>query len=341
MLRVSTDGKAHLAQTLQGPDRNEFQTVQFDTNGAVTWSARYGSGTNGGSYVVAAEMDNSNNIYVAGITSGDHSQWMSVVKYGPAGNQLWSAIHNPTSTNTYDAVTAMAVDGAGNVYVTGTTQPNTGNADLLTVKFDANGVEQWAVRHTSTESSTEYAAAIQVDASGVYVFGTTYYDTGRLILFKYDHAGTLLWMRAHGPLSDGQASAMKLDSSGNVIVTGSARWDNETDIDFVTWKYTPQGDLLWIAQYTGMLDGYDYPYALKVDGAGNIYVAGYSSLPDEENTSLAAYPVVKYDSNGNQLWASSQITWSSQVGPDSLGIDSSGNAERLPDAGQILRGKRQ
>jgi len=325
-LRVSTDGKAHLAQTLQLPGRNEFFTAQFDTNGAVTWSARYAFGTNGGSYVRGAAMDSSNNLYVVGETPGSNNVvLLTVVKYGPTGDRLWAAVHNLTRTNGYDTVAGVAVDAAGNVYVTGSTQDDDGRLDFLTVKFDANGAEQFAVRYGLSEASYDSAVAIQVDQSGVYVFGHSHRDTVKLITLKYDHAGALLWTQVQDGGGSGQAVAMKLDATGNVIVTGSAM-PQGGDTDFLTLKYAANGDLLWKAQYTGMLDGYDSPYALAVDGAGNAYVAGRSALPDESNTSLSAYPIIKYDSNGNELWVSSSIDSASEGGPDSLAVDAAGNA---------------
>jgi uncharacterized delta-60 repeat protein len=324
-LRVGTDGKAHLAQTLQLPNQSDFLTVQFDTNGAPTWSARYALGTNRANYLAMAEMDASNNVYVAGTGGENFGRWLAVVKYGPAGNQLWAAAHDTTRTNTYDAVAALAVDAAGNVYVTGSTESQQVQRDFLTVKFDANGVEQWAVRYTLSDSSSDAASAIQVDASGVYVFGTSYTDTANLVTIKYDHAGTVLWTRTYDAGSSGQAAAMKLDATGNVIVTGSAT-PPDSDSDFVTLKYSPGGNVLWIAQFGGMMDGWDYPYALGLDAAGNVYVAGTSSLPNEENTGLSAFSIVKYDASGNQLWVSSEIAAASQGG---FAVDAAGSAYRL------------
>ena len=328
-LRVGTDGKAHLAQTLQRANRTDFLTVQFNTNGMATWSARYSVGTNQANYVAAAEIDSGSNVYVAGNSGSGNLQWMSVVKYGPAGNQLWAAVHNPAKTNGYDSLAAMAVDAAGNVYLTGGTEGvEQVRRDFLTVKFDANGVEQWAARYTMDESTTESASAIQVDASGVYVFGVSYSETIKLVTIKYDHAGTVLWTRTYDGGNSGYAAAMKLDAAGNVIVTGSAAQPG-ADSDFVTFKYSPSGDVLWIAQYSGMMEGYDYPYALDLDAAGNVYVAGTSSLPNEENTGLSAYSIVKYDASGNQLWVTAEIASASQGGVDSFAVDAAGNAYRL------------
>jgi uncharacterized delta-60 repeat protein len=336
-LRVGTDGKAHLAQTLQLPARNEFFTVQFDTNGAATWSTRYAGGTNQNTYTTAAGIDGSSNVYVAGSTGQNSERWMAVVKYGPDGQQLWAVVNDPGRTNTYDDVAAIALDSAGNVYVTGS-RADDKPSDFLTVKFDANGVKQWAVRYSVSESSYDSAAAIQVDASGVYVFGQSHYETAKLITLKYDHAGTLLWTRTYDEAYEARPGAMKLDGSGNLIVTGSV---TDFDADFITIKYSPAGEVIWLSRYSGMLDGYDYPYALDLDATGNVYVLGESYLPNEENTGLSAYTIVKYDSNGNQLWVASQVAAASAGREDSFAVDDAGNAYLLlakyrPESGSDL-----
>ena len=72
---------------------------------------------------------------------------------------------------------SQAVDGAGNVYVAGSTsgtfpgQANAGFADAFVRKYDANGNELWT-RQFGT-SSYDIAFGISVDASGVYVVGET------------------------------------------------------------------------------------------------------------------------------------------------------------------------
>jgi uncharacterized delta-60 repeat protein len=324
-LRVSADDKAHLAQILQLPGRNEFLTVQFDPAGMPTWAAQYAAGTNANNAVAAADMDGSGNMYLSGVVNSNYAQWVTIVKQSPSGSQLWSAIYDPSRTNTYDTVTAMVVDSAGNAYITGSTEGQDNPRDFLTLKFDSAGVLQWAVRHSLTNDSYDAATSVVVDASGVYVFGASYAQTMKLVTIKYDHAGAMLWTRLYEAGTDAQAAEIKLDAAGNVVVSGSAN-ESGSDADLVTLKYSPNGDLIWKAQYPGMLDAYDYPYAMDLDAAGNIYVAATSSLPNEENTGLSAFNIVKYDAGGNQLWVSSQIAAANVSGRESFAVDAAGNA---------------
>ena len=86
--------------------------------------------------------------------------------------------------------------------------------------------------------------------------------------------------------SDG-ASSIAVDGAGNVYVTG---------INYVTIKYNPNGDSLWVRNYKGPGNFYGSAVDIAVDGAGNVYIAGTSFGFNGE------YVTIKYSSNGDLLW---------------------------------------
>ncbi len=92
--------------------------------------------------------------------------------------------------------------------------------------------------------------------------------------------------------------ALAVDTLGNIYVTGYAKEAASGNYDYVTLKYDSSGTLLWRAVYDGT-DQDDQGRALAVDACGNVYVTGSS----KGNGSGWDYVTVKYDNNGNQLWA--------------------------------------
>jgi hypothetical protein len=86
--------------------------------------------------------------------------------------------------------------------------------------------------------------------------------------------------------SDGShdyASALAIDSAGNLYVTGSID-------DFATIKYDANGNQLWVARYNGLGNGYDVASVIVLDPVGNVYVTGAS---DGSGTGFG-YATVKY-----------------------------------------------
>ena len=106
-------------------------------------------------------------------------------------------------------------------------------------------------------------------------------------------SGNTLWARyVDGPahLTDTLA-AMCLDSDGNILITGTTR-DPAALMrnDWLTAKFNPQGDSLWVRRYDRGEHRDDYPVALTTDDAGNVYVLGASY----HSTTLWDYQLVKY-----------------------------------------------
>ena len=95
----------------------------------------------------------------------------------PSGvQQQWVAVYN--GGNGSDIAYAIAVDGSGNVYVTGFSvgrgSCNIACNDYATIKYDSSGNQQWVARYNGPANDDDHATAIAVDASGnVYVTGSS------------------------------------------------------------------------------------------------------------------------------------------------------------------------
>ena len=216
----------------------------------------------------------------------------------------WVARYNGPA-NSYDGASTMAVDDAGNVYVTGQSYGSGTGSDYATVKYDANGTQLWAATYNGPGNSFDIAEAIAVDTSGnVYVTGQSYgsgtgYDYATV---KYDAAtGNQLWAARYNGTANGwdYATAIAIDSSDNVYVTGYSAGSG-TGNDYATVKYDgTTGNQLWVATYNGPGNSTDIAKAIAVDSSGNVYVTGQSY----GSGTYDDYATVKYDdTTGNQLW---------------------------------------
>ena len=138
-------------------------------------------------------------------------------------------------------VTAIAVDGAGNTYITGTRQislsnPPTTTTDIFVSKLDTSG--NLTLLTTITGKAADQASAIAVDAAGnIYIAGytdspdfpllhalqtTPAIDGATGFLVKLNAAGAMLYSTYLGGTTARSAvNAVAADPAGNAYVTGS------------------------------------------------------------------------------------------------------------------------
>ncbi|MGH7495311.1 MAG: SBBP repeat-containing protein [bacterium] len=325
---VTVDGPGNVYVTgysTSGGITVDYATIKYNSAGAERWVSRYNGQGNFDDVAYALAVDLLGNVYVTGV-SGDHPQYdYATVKYDSAGAEQWVSRYNGPG-NSGDDATAIAVDPAGNVLVTGYSFGPDTDFDYATVKYNSAGAEQWIARYNGLGNSDDHTNAIVVDPAGnVYVTGYSYgsspfYDYATI---KYDATGTEQWVvRYNGPgNSDDRAIAITLDPAGNVYVTGSS-FGAGPFFDYATIKYNSAGTEQWVARYNGPGNGSDEPCALAVDAAGNVYVTGLSAGSGTRND----YATIKYNSAGTEEWV---VRYNSPANStdnaSALAVDAAGN----------------
>ncbi len=307
------DGSAH------GEDA-DFIVVKYDADGNKIWTRQFGTGFN--DYAIGIAVDGSGNIYVTGFTYGSFDGYTNagdadffVVKYDTNGNRTWM---RQFGTELYDFTTGIAVDGSGNIYVTGYTcggldgNTNAGGVDSFVVKYAADGTKLWTQQFGT--SLNDYATGIVVDGSGnISVAGYTYGDlagtgnAGRddVFVVKYNASGDRVWTQQCGTESSDSAASIAVDNSGSIYTTGYTYgvFDGSTNAgrsDFFVVKYDTDGNRMWTQQFGTAFD--DAVSGIAVDNGNNIYVTGttYGSLDENANAGGADLFVVKYSADGTK-----------------------------------------
>lgn len=283
--------------------------IKYDAaTGARLWSASYNAPGNG--YDVAYELafDASNNIYITGKGYKNATEGYNIytVKYNSSGTRLWVAEYTGApGVASDDYANAIAVDASGNVYVGGAAGVVNKGLEFAVLKYNTNGVLQYAKLLSGANLNTNDEAydvvadnAGNVYACGYYYSGAPEYYSG--VIVKLNTAGTVTYTKQYNGLtaqgSYESINRLILDNT-NVIGIGSLRKDaTANDMDMVIVRLTLAGNQSWIKYYdntNGTLEN-NYGYDVYKDEKGNIYTASISVD--------SLWTVIKYDSTGVQQW---------------------------------------
>ena len=300
-------------------------TAKYDTSGALLWAERYNGEANRDDYAAALCLDNLGNVYVAGKSWGENSNWDCVtIKYDAEGVLQWAARYNAPANGNDEAI-AMALDAAGNVYITGVSFGVGTGSDFVTIKYDAAGIEQWVARYNGPGNGAGETNAIAVDRAGhVYVAGVTAGLSGYMefTIIKYTPAGERMWIiRDRDPdRGNGKVRALAVDDSGYVYIAGGMSAAGH-DIDYATSKYNPDGARRWIAYFNGTASQNDLATSLALDGAGgNVYITGRAMGADGKNE----WVTIKYNASGEQQWRQVRPTGTTNDYAVTLALDREG-----------------
>ncbi len=357
-----------------------FRLGKYDPNQALiidptyAWHTFYGSPLeNEEGFNIAT--DSAGNVYITGpayaswspagrepLHAYSDSEDIFVLKLNSSGAYQWHAFYGGSG---YDEGEWIAVDGDGNVYVTGfstsawTGLPNPINnyssgQDIFVLKLDTNGAYQWHTFYGTQQGANDIAWGIATDISGdVYVTGHVYFEgASRIIIVKLNSSGVYQWSNLYASESTTNTpSGYSIAASGgNVYVTGVSdiSW-NVGEIsplhahsgagyeDIFVIKLNSSGTYQWHTFYGGSDD--DAGIAIAVDGSENIYIAGYSHAswngPAPENTppinafTASSDPQLTSDVFVLKLDSSGAYQWhtfwGTEGGANGISVDSGGN----------------
>jgi len=308
--------------------------VKMSSSGNVLW-AQSGGGSNGDNFAfTGVSTDASNNVYAVGTTAGTKGDTYTfgsspsvtttpaassasiLVKFDSAGNPAWAISSSSIGGDTF---TGVAADASGN---------------------------SWAVGSNSNSAgSIAYGTGAQGTVDG----------SGDLVIAKFNTTGSALWISAcYSSLSSSRYNGVAVDSSGNSYAAGAVNGTAATVIGTasnnvsvsgsctaqyaVLVKYSPSGVPLWaVSPPSG---GVDTVYnAVCVDNSGNSVVVGSllgggaaqnfgngqvltggDTMKSDTNV-----VIVKYDTNGNTLWARTVSAAAGASTFTSVSVDSLGN----------------
>ena len=322
-IAVDSIGNVYVTgQSVGDTSGNDYATIKYNAFGFAQWAARYNGPGNGSDGATAIAVDGVGNVYATGYSFSDTGGFdYATIKYDSAGVQQWVARYNGGSD---DYATAIAIDGQGNVYVTGDNRV----AGYAAIKYDSAGVQQWVSLYPGQDwlnnTATIASPAIAIDSSGNVVV------SGISKIVKYNSTGLEQWVLPSPSSSTYLNAYLNLDGSGNVYVTGTGI--GSYGGDYETMKYDPSGTQQWGAQFflpvTGLSS--NEVFAMTTDSVGNIYVTGATwggNISGPSYYGSYSDNTVKYNSTGDTVWVGHfwNPTTNSGIVPSAIVTDNLGN----------------
>src|ERR1035437_2669668 len=220
-------------------------------------------------------VDRSGDVFVLGGSMGGGREQnfdCLTICYSGSGVPLWTNRYDGPSKGN-DVPSAVAVDGVGNIFITGYSVGSGGAQDYLTLAFTGTGVPLWTNRYSSPGYAFDQATALAVDDLGnVFVTGSAGTTNWDYTTIAYSGAGVGLWTNAYNGTGNGsdKAIGVAVGRGGRVFVTGNAIAAGGSS-EVATLAYSTAGAALWTNHYAGGLT--TSAEALAADRYGNVFVA--------------------------------------------------------------------
>jgi hypothetical protein len=265
----------------------DMATIAYDAQtGTQEWVARFDRNGSADFPVALAVAPDGAALFVAGISGGSVDYDYATVAYDAAtGNQLWARFYDSPVRFDFDTLAAVAVSpDSGQVFVTGSTDPN-GTGDEATVAYEArNGHQDWVAIYDGGLDDDAAALTVSPDGTHVYVTGRSFvtgadpsYDVTTI---SYDAStGDARWVATHdepGGSSDGGFAVLASADDASVYVGG---YTEAPDQDYLVISYdASDGSEKW-SRRTDYAGEPDDPAAMALNAAGSMLVlAGTTGL---------------------------------------------------------------
>ena len=349
---ISGDTTGNLDGQTNAGGADAFLSKYDASGGAPIWTRLLGTSEN--DYNRRVATDPSGNVLIGGRTFGDLEGSNAglddafVSKYDASGNPLppnWPHQHGTSGNDgSYD----VATDASGNVFITGGTGEHlfspgkAGNTDVFVVKYNDSGTV-WEGHQLGTGDTDAGFGVVAAPDGNVFITGTSNGSFGGDSAGDYDAfvmkldttTWDILWSRQLGTSGLEESHALALDADGNIYITGWTTGDldpsdgepNAGGRDAFISKYDPLSgstDPIWTRQLG--TSGTDESYGVAVDGAGNVFISGWTEgdLDGQKNAGGPDVFLSMIDTSGNVLWTRLLGTSS---GDKSMGVavDAAGN----------------
>src|SRR6202795_357270 len=281
-----------------GGNYDAFVAKLNPSGSALVYSTYLGG--SGDDFAGGIAVDSAGNAYLEGRTTSTNFPTMNplqatngggadafVVKLNSAGSALvYSTYLGGSGYENDQGHGGIAVDSAGNVYVTGDTDssnfPTTPGVIDRTCPHGCQYNEPYVTKLNPTGSALVYStylpgqiydfgAGIAVDSAGdAYVVGKTIYQSSNAFLYKLNPTGSAL-VGGHSGYNDSTGDGVAVDSSGSAYFTGRKHFQ----VYIVKFSPGSAGPAFSVVYLHGNVQ--EEGIGIAVDNSNHAFVTGYTA----------------------------------------------------------------
>ena len=218
------------------------------------------------------------------------------------------------------------IDG-GYIIVGNTSLLGNSYSNVLAVKVDYKGEQEWIQDHTFSTTDRVNSISELSDGSFVMVGSAISSSNGSqdILTIKTDQNGNIEWHQTFGSEQDEVGHSIQSLTNGSFIIVGDA-FDANTGYSLITIiNVGSTGNEIWSKTYGG--NGNDYGYSVVVTNDGGYAISGITRSQGDSNGDAW---IIKTDINGNEEW---NQTYGGE------GTESSRSIKQTNDGGYIFTGQ--
>ena len=288
-VQQTSDG-GYIIAADSGGANSDFWLIKVDSAGNKLWDRTFGGPYQ--DYPSSVQQTSDGGYLIAGEKDYDNTNYAWLVKTDPSGNRQWDR----TLGKSHSSASSIQLTSDGGCIITGEAL-----LDVLLIKIDSSGSEQWNTTFDGDGSDWDYASEVQTTSDGGYIIaGMTkgsFGDGARTCcawLIKTDASGVSEWDKIFGSGSGHDiASSVQQTSDGGYIVAGSTGSYDPGDMDAWMIKTDSLGNEQWERTFGGPND--DFASSVQQTTDGGYIIAGST---ESYGSGQSDAWLIKTDANG-------------------------------------------
>ena len=273
----------------------EIFATKWSPDGKTVWTHRWKSPDGKVNQARGAAVSSNGDVYLVGVseTAAGGEDAIAIRLDGASGTPKW-AKHVRGAGIARDSATAVAVDEAGDAYITGSLYLQGSTNSVFAARLDAaTGSVKWQTPLLEPRNAGGEGVGIHVDRNGVTMGASMNLLSANgpdLTVSKFSLEGKEVW-RANANSADAlidEASAFTVDKYGNAYIAGGSTKRNGMPNAFVA-RVNPEGKIVWQYLDSPTAPSQARPGSVAVDDdSGTVYVGSGSVDSTDTDWSLIA-----------------------------------------------------